>query len=234
MPMSPRLLRPIARGATGGLPLTIADLAVWLDASVASSVTLNGSGVSEWRDLSGNGRHATQDTAASQPEYGTTTLNGLAVCSSSSSARMDIAAFPCTNDATVFVVGAATGSSTYFCRGNTTSTHELFGLNAVTIARRINNTNASLSVTQGVPHVLTAVFGANLTRFFRGNTQATDNTAAQAAINDSRALTLFCFPTDIYVLNGYIAEFIYYQRQLTSTEQDAVKAYLSTKWDVSL
>ncbi len=43
--------------------------AIWLDASDASMVTVVGGLVSEWRDKSGNGRHATQATAASRPTY---------------------------------------------------------------------------------------------------------------------------------------------------------------------
>lgn len=43
--------------------------ALWLDAADANTVTLNGSTVSQWSDKSGNGRNATQPTAASQPGY---------------------------------------------------------------------------------------------------------------------------------------------------------------------
>jgi len=44
-----------------------ADLALWLDAEDASTITLNGSDVSQWDDKSGNGNHAAQAVAASQP-----------------------------------------------------------------------------------------------------------------------------------------------------------------------
>jgi hypothetical protein len=46
-------------------------LSLWLDAEDSASITLNGSTVSQWSDKSGNGRHATQGTAASQPTYAT-------------------------------------------------------------------------------------------------------------------------------------------------------------------
>ena len=46
-----------------------ADLALWLDADDASTITLNGSNVAQWDDKSGNNRHAVQTTAASQPAY---------------------------------------------------------------------------------------------------------------------------------------------------------------------
>ena len=43
------------------------SLALWLDASDASTITSTGGLVSEWRDKSGNSRHATQATSAYQP-----------------------------------------------------------------------------------------------------------------------------------------------------------------------
>lgn len=42
-------------------------LAFWVDANNISSITLNGSTVSQWDDLSGNSRHLTQATPANQP-----------------------------------------------------------------------------------------------------------------------------------------------------------------------
>lgn len=66
MAMSPRLLKP---RATGFNPKSIAGLKVWLDAASLSSLTFNGSTVSQVSDLSGNGYHATQGTANNQPTY---------------------------------------------------------------------------------------------------------------------------------------------------------------------
>ena len=50
------------------------SLALWLDADDFSTITLNGSTVSQWRDKSGNGCHASQGTPVNQPTY---TVNGL-------------------------------------------------------------------------------------------------------------------------------------------------------------
>lgn len=49
--------------------------ALWLDANDASTITLNGSTVSQWNDKSGNGRNASQPTAVSQPTYTVAGLN---------------------------------------------------------------------------------------------------------------------------------------------------------------
>lgn len=71
---------PVFGGSVGGAwsPLTFA-LAFYLDFSVAASVTLNGSNVSQVNDLSGNGNHFTQGTAVNQPAYTNAGLNGLNV-----------------------------------------------------------------------------------------------------------------------------------------------------------
>jgi hypothetical protein len=56
-------------------PANIAT-ALWLDANDASTLTLNGSNVSEWRDKSGQNTHAIQATAANQPAYSATSFFG--------------------------------------------------------------------------------------------------------------------------------------------------------------
>lgn len=53
-------------------------LALWLDADDASTITLNGSTVSQWRDKSVNARHVSHATASVQPAYLTNHLNGRA------------------------------------------------------------------------------------------------------------------------------------------------------------
>jgi hypothetical protein len=72
MPQSPRLLRPQARGFS---PKSISGLALWLDASDATTLfqdaaattpaTATNDPVGAWLDKSGNARHATQSTATS-------------------------------------------------------------------------------------------------------------------------------------------------------------------------
>jgi hypothetical protein len=49
--------------------------ALWLDAADVSTITI-ATGVSEWRDKSGNSRHATQATASLQPGYSQSALRG--------------------------------------------------------------------------------------------------------------------------------------------------------------
>ena len=55
-------------------PAELTTLA-WYDAADASTITLNGSNVSQWDDKSGSGRHLSQVTASRQPSYAASTLN---------------------------------------------------------------------------------------------------------------------------------------------------------------
>ena len=57
-------------------PKSVAGLAVWLDVSDYGSLTFSGSNVSQIKDLSGNGYHATQSSGTLQPAYQATGLNG--------------------------------------------------------------------------------------------------------------------------------------------------------------
>ena len=49
--------------------------ALWLDGADQSTITI-ATGVSQWRDKSGNNRHVTQSATASQPAYQAATFNG--------------------------------------------------------------------------------------------------------------------------------------------------------------
>lgn len=62
------------RGRPAWTPAQI-PTALWLDAADSSTITLNGSTVSQWSDKSGNGNNAVQATSASQPSYSTSALS---------------------------------------------------------------------------------------------------------------------------------------------------------------
>ena len=57
-------------------PAELTGLVLWLDAADASTITLNGSTVSQWGDKSGTGNDVSNATAATQPDYLATGWNG--------------------------------------------------------------------------------------------------------------------------------------------------------------
>lgn len=60
--------------------------ALWLDAADPSTITI-ATGVSEWRDKSGNGRHFTQAVGGSQPAYNQNGINNLGSISFNGTAK---------------------------------------------------------------------------------------------------------------------------------------------------
>jgi hypothetical protein len=80
--MSKSIMRPINNARKYGIwtPLEIIDNAIgWYDASDSSTVTVDTGAVSQWDDISGNGRHMKQATGGIQPTYNGQTINGLNV-----------------------------------------------------------------------------------------------------------------------------------------------------------
>ena len=66
------------RFAAAGTPWTPAQIttALWLDAADAATITTVSGAVGQWNDKSGNGRNASQATAANRPTYSLTSFNG--------------------------------------------------------------------------------------------------------------------------------------------------------------
>jgi hypothetical protein len=62
--------------AAAWTPALMSNLVAWYDAQNTSSIILNGLTVSQWNDQSGHGYNAVQGTAAYQPTYNATGLNG--------------------------------------------------------------------------------------------------------------------------------------------------------------
>lgn len=242
MPMSPRLLRP---RATGFNPKSISELAAWYDASVSSSITLNGSTVSQWSDLSGNGRNQAQATASLQPTYNATGLNGKGTLTTTGTQWMQASAFPvsATGDYTIFLVmkfDSLTSLPFAFQRGAGNEVHSLLTGSSATnfVARRASGNEGSVSgepsaaIQQSKWYLITLVFKTTLSRIFVGSRQGTDNTTTVAAATGNKVLTLFAYDSTFQAGRPGFAEFIYYNAELTSTQQSSVQNYLSKKWAV--
>lgn len=85
----------IAYLAGGWTPKSVSGLAAWYDASDSTTLTI-ATGVSQWRDKSGNGRTLRQSTGNNQPLSTSRTLNGRTVLD-----------FDGTNDVLSYVDGSA-------------------------------------------------------------------------------------------------------------------------------
>lgn len=131
---------------------------LWLDASDQATITIS-TGVSEWRDKSGNGRHATQTTGISQPSIGLAEVNGLDVLLFDGINDFLNCAFALAQPLTIYVVSKTTvttgtsGSRQYVFDGLATDA------NRCLLALRGDQTNKP-SIYGGVWLVHTASVGA--------------------------------------------------------------------------
>lgn len=242
MSMNPRLLRPTASGFN---PKGISGLAAWYDASVASSITLNGGNAAQWDDLSGNGRHQVQANAALQPIYSATGLNGRGTLSTTGTQWMQASAFASSAAATIFLVWKTdnnAGTPFIWQRGTVNDVHSMLSNGSTNnnsmAARRAAANQGTVTTnnlgTGGVFRIATVVFTTTLSRIFNGNTQGSDNTATVAAPTGNKVLTLFALDSGTRAGHPGFAEFLYYDNEVGATQQQAVRNYLSKKWNIGL
>lgn len=232
MSMSPRLLRP---RATGFNPKSIPGLAWWLDASDASTITLNGSSVSAWGDKSGNARDAVQATSNNQPSYSNTQNGKGVVTFDGSNDRLSTASAITlgTGGYTVFFVGYHAGGFQVLLEGgtlnpylsantdNSTGFNHYDGVSAVSTPPGTYSINTWF-VLEYVISSASRIIAVNGTQGVSGS-----GTSRSASIQNLGATTSGFF------FNGRFAEVLVYGSAL-SAQRSTVRKYLGGKWGVTV
>jgi hypothetical protein len=238
-------------GAAAFDPTSIADLVAWYDASDTSSISLSGSEVTQWNDLSGNAHHATQGTSTRRPLSGTRSLNGLNVLDFDGTDDFLInngiaSSFEGEDKPfTIFQVSqldtAATGQTHWAITYNVNNTPRIFPAEANLNIRDDSGSAVALTITGALntnAQFLTfRSSGLNFTGFLDDSLINTgtsynliDLTLSRGTIGAYRNDSLF--PNGVLFSNGTIGELIFYNRELTLTEVEEVHSYLSAKWGI--
>lgn len=261
MSMNPRLLRPLASGFN---PNSIANLALWLDASVTSSLTFNADTISEWRDLSGNGRHFSQGTAATQPNGVARTKNGKRVLDFGGAQSL------VGNAASLAIARNVSGITCFAVLKFDTvalsqQTVARFESNTAGLARFILDGGTSVgaggSLRIGGRRLDADSFDSATTAAAFQNTDASvfcgtlDYSSATAGLHangasvavdssfqtaglssdtDSSTVVIGSSPSVASPMDGYIAEVIVYQRALSAAERQRVERALGRKWGITV
>lgn len=243
MGMNPKFLRP---RATGFSPRNLTSLAAWYDPTVSSSYTI-ATGVSEWRDLSGNGRTLSQGTANNQPTLSTIGSKTALLFDGSNDtlvANSPILANAASGQFTAFIVLQVASTEAGYVFGNNGASSQGFGLYCQTTpdytmadARQIPR---SLSGTRGnnVGEVVSLVYNNSTTTFAIngtvGGTQsgisygfvaAVDNLVIGNRPDGASAATFF---------SGRVGSVIFYSRALTETERKRVEKYLGGLYGITV
>jgi hypothetical protein len=245
MPMNPRLLRPRASGFN---PKSISGLALWLDASDSTTVT-TATGVSEWRDKSGNGRNFTQTTENNQPALTANARNGRAVLTldGTNDSLSGPAGFSLTSTHSVFaVVNPSVRKIAAFLAGSV-NVELIYGdgsssfsgtkFAAFGVARAVYGGG---TITTGTYQVVSAVCSggtlpSNLSMWTNGVggpvSTETAGTAPVAAVTSPLSIGTSAASQ---FWNGVIAEIVIYDRSLSTADRQSVERWLGRKWGVSV
>jgi hypothetical protein len=194
-----------------------------------------------WGDKSGRGRHATQSTAASRPTFTTGDLNGRSTLRTVGSQAMSVPAWDYTAANTaVFVFRGSALNQGIYQRGalNNGPRSAIQGSPVVTLRGTIHGSAASQADTLASYAVGTWAIGAtvlnsgSITAYASGVRGTSQNYSVQ--LSGSYLMHLFSLGSGVYPLNGGIAEFAYYDRELSAAELGRVTRYLGAKWGISL
>ena len=230
--------------AVGGQKLWRPDelgafLALWLDAEDAASITLNGSTVSQWNDKSGNARHVSQATAASQPTYTLNGLNGKPVLTFDG--IDDFMSVPDFNNAvSLALIGSGGGAAAALISGaapalfspawNTNGASIQYRGRTDTTVRQVSFGGASTNFSIG----FTSLDAANSEVRLSGNGGA--QTSFSQTIN-SADTTINTLGRDFQgaqqFANGRIAEIVVASSLLSTGNRQKLEGYLAHKWGLT-
>lgn len=240
-------------------PSDIAGLSLWLDATTGlfdatsggNPVTTDASSVARWEDQSGNSRHITQTTLASQPILKTAIQNGK-----------NIIRFDGTNDilrrtgafvhaqgaATIFVVVSANSgaSDRLVVEGRATSTNPLYmpiiSANATLfqVLYRLDNGTIPLNNPSfgtafngtGFKLVCALDSGTNFAGFINKVTTNNQNYSRGTVTLDTFAIGGWATTIERDFFPGDVAEVVIYNTALGTSDRQSVENYLYSKWGI--
>lgn len=221
---------------------------VWLDADDATTITLNGSNVSQWRDKSGLGNHYSQAVGALQMAYMTNRVNGRAAVEADTAGEyMDGAATTAMNGSgmSAFVVARQTSAPSslerILVRNNSVWVGSWF------TDRNGNFQNNSINAVFGdgtswtLRGTTTSAFTAGVTRLVGATVTAggnsityVDGTASpaltQSWANFTDAITLGHQSGGSQMFLGPICEVLILVDVISQTDREKLEGYLAHKW----
>lgn len=232
-------------------PTSISGLALWLDASDASSVTLDGSNnVSQWNDKSGNGKHATQATTTKRPSYQTAVQNGLNACRyDGTDDCLQVASLTLSGQFTIVLACKTTTAKPFFVEhsANVNPNQGFYFYGTTPTASAVRRTATGI-VT---PDVNVVWFGSaagvasfrSLSSLVGGLAYSIRKNGVAQALVGSGTTTISSSASITDTLNigarnngaapasdGDYYEIMIYDRPLTDTEVGTLETYLKAKW----
>lgn len=218
-------------------PQSVSGLALWLDASDASTITF-GSGVqiSNWKDKSGLGNNVAQSIGGFQPTLQTAGQNGKNTINfSTQSMNLNSTITAVTTGATVFMVASRASGGTITALAAASGFG--YALRFLSVDHLYTSVKAGTYLDSGVTglaagsyNTLAGTIGAAGvgTGAIYINGTLSPSSSNLATVSDPIFYVIGQETSDI--ANGSIAELIYYSKVLSNYERGRVTAYLKYKW----
>lgn len=228
---------------------TPADMttSLWLDAKTSSSVVLTSGLVSQWLDLSGNNRHASQSNASFRPSYSTDKIVfnnahylSATLYNSSTNSFFVVAKRSGSNtnafsNSTFIYSAGVVGNDTRRTNQLNYTDNNVFrdvvraGATGFTALEQTRNDNLNI-------HTSISTVGGNHSYWLNGgNIQSASNTTG--TITGTPSIWIGCGSiwtgTPDFFLIGDIYEIIFCNAILNSEERQKVEGYLAHKWGLS-
>lgn len=239
---------------------TSATNVLWLKADAGTSTTTNGSAVSSWTDQSGNGIVLGQTTAAQQPAFVSSLMNGFPAIEFDNAASSgqndyftapDNSLFDNTNGYSFFTVTRMKGFSeaqSIISKRISVGNEEAFMIFFYTGNRLfvdIDNDNNrfsnSVANTVNTNKIYDVFYDGNLaaaqrsTIFDQEQLQMTSTeNSAIVADKSSPLLVGATHVGDPRAFNGYISEIIMYRTKVNDAQRIIINNHLSAKYDIAL
>lgn len=214
----------------------------WLDASQASTLTLSGSDVVEWRDVTINGYDFTVPSNA--PTYNATGFNGKPTIAFASASSQSLSAgdklVSGGNGHSVAVVGrhGAAGNQMFWSKTNGGSNGVAYGMaiNGITLRYvGINSLNvvgvADNAITANTDNIMIFRFDNSVLEFWlNGALMGVTDALTGPLKTFSAPLMLGGFGAAGSNLNGMISEVVFYFQPLTDDGITTLTKYFQDKW----
>lgn len=231
-------------------PTDIAGLDLWLDASDAATIDAP-SGVSEWRDKSGNSNDLLQGTVGRRPSTGTRTQGGLNVIDFDN-AQMAVASGQIINNGPATIIGVWQNdgdapNQTILLSERSSAGLELNYTSTTNLGQMqffydTNGTNLTANtVTTGLSNPGVSVVSFDGGQLASGiNFYAEGSAVSILSSTDSNVplpnadgdFKLGRFSGSGKNFNGMVAELLIYNSVLSTSDRSKAESYLSSKWGI--
>lgn len=240
---------PLDGGGGGEVPLSL-NPAAWWDFSDSSTITI-ATGVSQINDKSGNSNTATQGTGSRQPSIISAAQNGLDVARFNGVDNLQVSnssELQITDNATFFITVVSSGfNRCIFSKGNKAGGGDPGAPNYFLELNLTGGVANDFSLFDGTDFRIPGT-GYTFTTFSNidmvwsksvGNVEFFANGSSLGAVSTS---VTWKVSTDNFAigvqgandlsnpLNGDIGEIVLFNRTLSTSEQSAMRNYLSNKW----